>query len=152
MPGFETIEVLESIKHEDGRIPVEVSLDLQCRIKDDETKSRPFVKIKLAVGNRTIYCDVEQAEQITNAVEALVPLAKAKIVQLKAEKQAAWEAEQAEREQRNKHRGNKKVMSPGKTQREKEKVARGEKRSHAQKKAEKAEKDRELRHKMQGRK
>jgi hypothetical protein len=151
MPGFETIEVLETFKYEEGRVPVEISLDLQCRIKDDESKSRPFVKLKLAVGSRTIYCDVEQAEQIVSGIEAAIPLAKAKIAQLKAEKDAAWEAAKAERDQRRNNRG-RKPMSPGKTQREKEKIARGDKKSHAQRKAEKSEKDRELRNKMQGRK
>jgi len=140
---FETVEVLETIKNEDCRVPISLSIEKQVRIRDDESKSMPFVKLKILIGSRAVYLDFEQAELIAPMLEEMVPKAKAAVSQLKEDARAARE----EREQR-RNRKARRVMSPGKTARNKQAVELGLKKSHEQKKRDKSQRDRELRNKM----
>lgn len=155
MAGYETLEVLHKVDDDSGKLPVGVAVEKQCRIRDDESKSRPFVKMQLTIGNRTIYCDPQQAGDLANLINDVLPKAQAAISQLQAEQEAEREAaRQAWEEQQKRGNGQhrKGGRKTGATARKREKERRGERKSPEQRKAERSQRDREFRQKSQGRK
>lgn len=149
MSSYETVEVLYQEKDEATHLPVEVTIEKQQRVRDDESKTRPFIKIRFSVGNRHVYCDVEQATSLATLLTEAIPYAEAAITQLREEQEQRRKEAQERRESRGKKRGG--MQRQGATAREREKERKGEKKAYSQKKAEKAEKDRALRQSMRGR-
>jgi hypothetical protein len=150
MPGYETLEVLYKMTDETGRLPVEVSVEKQCRVRDDESKTRPFIKMLLVVGNRTVYCDPKQAEDLARLINRSLPYAEAAVSQYAAEQEAA----RKEWEDRLKQHDNpeKDTRTTGATARKREKERKGERLPSEQRKAMRSERDRLRRRRMGGRK
>jgi len=71
--GYRTMEVLFNETDDSGRHPVEVSVEKQQRIRDDESTTRPFLKMRLVIGNRTIFCDINQARVLASLVQKMLP-------------------------------------------------------------------------------
>lgn len=155
MPGYETLEVLHKVNESSGNLPVEVSIEKQCRIRDDESKTRPFIKMQLVIGKRTMFCDPKQAEDLARLINMVLPHAHAATSQLaaaaEAEKIAAQEAweERVKKGSGNNRRG---VRKTGATERKREKERKGERPPQDKRKADRSQNDRDLRDKMQGRK
>lgn len=154
MPGYETVEVLHKVEALEGRLPVEVAIEKQRRIRDDESKTRPFVKMQLTIGNRTMYCDPKQARDLARLIDEAAPKAEALIFQLAAEQEAERKAAQDAWEERIRSDGNKKKVTrkTGATERKREKERKGERKPPEKRKVDRSQTDRNLRQKMQGRK
>lgn len=73
VPGYRTLDVIRTEQVVAGKIPIEVHLEKQQRVRDDESVTRPFLKLKLVVGNRVIYCDIRQAAALADLVKTVVP-------------------------------------------------------------------------------
>lgn len=155
MAGYETLEVLHKVSDTTGRLPLEVVVEKQCRVRDDESRSRPFVKMQLTIGNRTLYCDPTAAEGISKLINDVMPKAHAAMSQLQAQQeeeriaaQTAWE-EQQKRGNGQHKKGERKT---GATARKREKERTGRRESPEKRKADKSQRDRDFRQKSQGRK
>ena len=82
IPGYRTLEVLETRVDETGRVPVAVHVEKQQRVRPDESVTRPFIKIQLAVGARTIYCDLRQARALSEFIDLVLPSAEQALEEL----------------------------------------------------------------------
>lgn len=90
MVEFETLEVIDEFESDDQRTNVNALLNLQRVIREDESTSRPFIKLKLMVGSQFLFCDVHQAAALKDAIEYLMPIAEDRIEQMLAERCGEW--------------------------------------------------------------
>lgn len=82
MAGYKTLEVIRHDEDTSCRIPVEVHIEKQQRVREDESTTRPFIKVKLVVGNRTVFCDVKQAKSLARMIIEAVPDAESALEKL----------------------------------------------------------------------
>jgi len=75
VPGYKTLDVLYTEQDVAGKIPVEVHVEKQQRVRDDESVTRPFIKLRLVIGNRVVYCDIRQAEALSRLIDRIAPSA-----------------------------------------------------------------------------
>jgi hypothetical protein len=149
---FETLEVLHTVSHTDGRIPLSIDIEKQVRVRDDESKTRPFIKLKITIGNRSTYCDLIQAQVLSGLIEDIQPLADAAIQQLAREAREAREKSESRRKRPRRKSDSSGPRNPGATAKRRQLERDGVKKTYEQKKAEKAANDRKIRQQAQGKK
>ena len=127
----------------------EISVLLQSKRRDDGSLTRPFVTIKLQFPKRQpLWLRIEDLEDLASGLELMRQPAIDKIDELRKEaeeRQAAWEAKQAAWANGG---GGKPAARTGKTARVK---AKDNYRSSTQRKADRAQNDRDERNKRKGR-
>lgn len=148
MSQFETIEVLELVESSEFRIPTKISIELQVKIRDDDSRTRPFVKIKIEAGSRSLYCNPEEAKWYAAELGEMVKKAEAKISQLRAEYEAEQEAARAERTGGRNGDKKKVFKRTGATARRREKERSGKIKTYDQRKKAKSEDSADIRDEM----
>ena len=73
MAGYKTLAVIRSEEDTSGRLPIEVAVEKQQRVREDESTTRPFIKVRLTIGNRTVFCDVRQAKVLAELTQVVLP-------------------------------------------------------------------------------
>jgi len=68
---YETQETLAS--QTDEGTSITTTVEVQCRIRDDGSKSRPFVRVKTDFsGRRTVYCNPAEARVLYTQIGAML--------------------------------------------------------------------------------
>lgn len=144
---FETVEEIELLENKDHRTPIMVRLDLQRKVRENGSKTRPFVKLFFAIGDRGgRYIDDDVAKTLATMLLEVVPKAKA----VKAQLQEKWQVEQKEYEERMKKGGGerKRTRTTGRTANRRKLEKEGVRPTQAAKKSAKSAASRELRNNM----
>lgn len=151
MDKFETVEVLDTVVAHDGdenelKNAVKVTLELQRKLKDSGKQSRPYPILDVSLGGKKgLFLFVDYAVKLHEALNEILPKAKAARKQYEDQRKADQEEWESNQKHRKPPRGN---SDSGATARRREKEQKGTKLTYEQRKSKKSKESKELREKM----